>query len=384
MMVEFQLLIPNLISHLRKMKYLTITLVALSVCGCTTESPEPETATVADVESGGDPKSLASPTTDDAPTGEAPDDMVWIPGGEFMMGSDDDMSRRNERPAHLVQVSGFWIDPAPVTNVQFEQFVDATSYATLAERQPEWEELKKQLPAGTPRPDDSVLVAGSMVFVGTDGPVDLRQMANFWQWTPGASWRHPAGPGSDLVGQEHCPVVQIAWDDALAYAKWADKRLPTEAEWEFAARGGSHETRYQWGNEFKHDGNYMAEPWTGKFPHQNTKDDGFEGIAPVKSFPANGYGLYGMAGNVWNWCSDWYRPDTFAQRVGKPMCCDPTGPVDSLSRGSSQQVRHVVKGGSFLCHPDYCASYRPSARRGISADTGMSHVGFRCVRSAEE
>ena len=310
--------------------------------------------------------------------------MVWIPGGEFTMGSDDQMSRLNERPAHRVQVSAFWIDPTPVTNAQFREFTEATGYVTIAERKPDWEELRKQLPPGTPKPDDSQLVAGSMVFVGTDGPVDLRQMANFWRWTPGASWKNPEGPGSDLIGRAKYPVVQVAWDDAVAYAKWAGKRLPTEAEWEYAARGGSDGTRYNWGDDFKFDGAFMANTWTGKFPYLNTRDDGFEGLAPIRSFPPNGYGLYGMAGNAWNWCSDSYAPDTFAQRKGETVCCDPKGPLNKTSPGNAQQFQRVVKGGSFLCHPDYCASYRPSARRGLPSDTGMSHVGFRCVKVPRE
>ncbi len=306
--------------------------------------------------------------------------MVWIPGGEFSMGSDDELSRLNERPVHHVKVDGFFLDITPVTNADFRRFTEATGYETVAEQVPVWEELKKQLPPGTPKPDDSLFVAGSMVFVPSNGPVDLRDMANFWQWTPGANWMHPEGPDSDLKGRDNHPVVQIAWDDAVAYAEWSGKRLPTEAEWEFASRGGSKDTLYFWGDEFAPEGRYMANTWTGDFPYLNNEADGYFRTAPVQSFAANGYGLYGMAGNVWNWCSDHYRPDTYTNRDGEEICSNPTGPDRGLP-GSTYQTQRVVKGGSFLCHPDYCASYRPSARRGLPSDTGMSHVSFRCAKS---
>jgi sulfatase modifying factor 1 len=314
--------------------------------------------------------------------GPAPTGMVWIPGGEFTMGSAAE--KPNERPAHRVKVDEFWMDEHVVTNEEFEQFVKATAYRTTAERKPEWAELKKQLPPGTPKPDESVLVAGLMVFTPSSGPVDLAEMQNFWRWTPGASWRHPEGPGSDLKGREKHPVVQVSWDDAAAYAKWAGKRLPTEAEWEFASRGGLEQKRYAWGDEFKPGGKFMANVWDGAFPYKNTAEDDFVRTAPVKSFPPNAYGLYDMAGNVWQWCSDWYRPDTFAQRKGEPVCSNPAGPLKSWSPNHPWQEERVTKGGSFLCHVSYCESYRPSARRGTPSDTGMSHIGFRCVKSATQ
>jgi sulfatase modifying factor 1 len=316
-----------------------------------------------------------------AQSGEhVPPGMVWIAGGEFAMGSDGALARANEQP-HRVRVTGFWLDAAPVTNAEFERFTKATGYVTVAERKPDWDELKQQLPPGTPKPDDAMLVPGSMVFTPTPGPVDLRDMAAFWRWTPGASWRHPEGPGSALAGREQHPVVHVCWDDAVAYATWAGKRLPTEAEWEYAARGGTT-TTYCWGDELQPGGRAMANIWTGRFPYENTKADGFERTAPVRSFPPNGYGLFDMAGNVWNWCSDWYRPDTHALRAAEPACCDPQGPSESRSAAHPHQRERVTKGGSFLCHASYCASYRPSARRGLPPDTGMSHVGFRCARSA--
>lgn len=305
--------------------------------------------------------------------------MVWVEGGGFVMGSEDELSRLNERPAHQVIVDGFWMDVTPVTNAQFAKFAQETGYTTIAERKPDWEELKKSLPPGTPKPDDSLLVAGSMVFVPSSGPVDLRDMRNFWQWMPGASWRHPEGPDSDITGREDHPVVQVAFYDAVEYASWAGKSLPTEAQWEYAARGGTT-TRYHWGEEFQPDGKLMANTWNGSFPYRNTKLDGFERTAPVKSFAKNGYGLFGMAGNVWNWCTDSYRPDTYQSRADE-VCSNPTGPLRPGLPTDLDSTQRVVKGGSFLCHADYCASYRPSARRGLPADTGMSHVGFRCIQT---
>ena len=238
--------------------------------------------------------------------------MVFIPGGEFTMGSDADYAYANEKPAHRVNVGPFWIDAKPVRNADFAKFVEATGYKTVAERAVDWEELKKQVPPGTPKPPDEMLAPGSLVFRPTAGPVDLRDMSQWWVWTPGASWRHPEGPGSSIEGRENHPVVQVAFEDAKAYAQWTGKRLPTEAEWEIAARGGLNSARYAWGDEERPDGQIMANRWTGDFPYRNDAEDSFPGVAPVGSFPPNGYGLFDMGGNVWNWCSDIYRADTFA------------------------------------------------------------------------
>jgi formylglycine-generating enzyme len=308
---------------------------------------------------------------------KAPEGMVWIPGGEFTMGTDDPDSMPDERPAHRVKLDGFFMDKTAVTNAQFQAFVEATGYVTVAERKPDWEEIKKQVPPGTPKPDESVMVPGALVYTPPKHPVPLDNMAGWWKWTPGASWKSPEGPGSTLKGRENHPVVQIAWDDAVAYAKWAGKTLPSEAQWEYASRGGLENKRFSWGNEFMPGGKYMANTYQGQFPVKDSGEDGFTTVAPVGSFPANGYGLYDMAGNVWNWCQDYYLEENHA--MCKAMGCmeNPTGPAGTRDTGAP---RHVIKGGSFLCNVNYCESYRPSARRGTPSDTGSAHVGFRCVK----
>ena len=310
--------------------------------------------------------------------------MAWIPSGEFTMGTDDPNSMTNERPSRRVHVDGFWMDINTVTNAQFAKFVAATGYVTTAEKAPDWNEMKKELPPGTPKPDDKLLVPGSLVFTPTKARVPLDDMSQWWAWTPGASWRHPEGPGSTIKGRENYPVVQVTWDDATAYAKWTGKRLPTEAEWERAARGGLEGKRYAWGDEFRPGGKFMANTWQGVFPVSNSKDDGFAGPAPVGSFPANSYGLHDMAGNVWNWCSDWYDATLYQKTSGSAgagCCFDAGGPSSSNDPDDPYTPKRVIKGGSYLCSPEYCESYRPSARRGMPADTSTTHVGFRCAES---
>jgi sulfatase modifying factor 1 len=296
-----------------------------------------------------------------APVAPAPSTsgMQWIPPGEFTMGTDDAHGMANERPAHRERVNGFWMDAHPVTNAEFARFVEATGYVTVAEQAPDWEEIRKQVPPGTPKPDASVLVAGSAVFTPPAGPVPLDDVAAWWRWTPGASWRRPEGPGSSIDDRAAHPVVHVAWDDAAAYAKWVGKDLPTEAEWEFAARGGLEGKRYNWGDAVRPADQHMANTFQGDFPYRQTAQDGFARTSPVRSFPANGYGLYDMAGNVWQWTADRYR---------------------AAGEDDSPAPRRVIKGGSFLCHESYCESYRPSARRGAAPDTGSSHIGFRLVR----
>jgi sulfatase modifying factor 1 len=312
-----------------------------------------------------------------------PPQMVWILGGEFTMGTDETESYAPERPAHRVRVDGFWMDANEVTNAEFAKFVAATGYITTAERQPDWEELKKQLPPGTDRPPADVLVPGSLVFSKPPDAVSLGDVRNWWRWTPGANWRGPDGPGSNIKGREQYPVVQVSWDDAAAYAKWAGKRLPTEAEWEFAARGGLDKKRYAWGDELKPNGKWMANIFEGEFPYHDTASDGFAGLAPVRSFPPTGYGLYDMIGNAWEWCSDWYRTDYYQDLVRVSLTSNPQGPSESLDADEPNQPKHVTKGGSFLCSDHYCLNYRPSARNGTATDTGMSHIGFRCVMSRD-
>jgi len=301
--------------------------------------------------------------------------MVRIPGGSFRMGSENFYPE--ERPVRKITVSDFWIDCHEVTNEQFARFVAETGYATLAERAPDPEDFP-----GAPAEN---LVPGSMVFQKRTGPVDLRNYANWWAWTPGASWRHPKGPGSSLDDSGNHPVVHVAYEDVEAYASWAGKELPTEAEWEFAARGGLDDAIFPWGDEEFPDGRAMVNSWQGEFPWQNLLADGYEGTSPVGSFPPNGYGLFDMAGNVWEWTSDWYEPRGSNPTV-KSCCMGSVNPrVVSPEKSYDPRQpqfpipRRVVKGGSHLCAPNYCFRYRPAARQPQMIDTSMCHIGFRCV-----
>lgn len=306
--------------------------------------------------------------------------MVWIEGGTFAMGAADAEGRPDESPQHQVKVNGFWMDATEVTNAQFAAFVQATGYITTAERAPDWEELKKQLPPGTPKPHDSLLVAASLVFNPPAQPVPLHNAAQWWSWEKGADWRHPQGAGSSIEGKENFPVVQVSWDDAVAYAQWAGKRLPTEAEWEYAARGGIRAQVYPWGNEAVEQGQPKANTWQGSFPNRNTGWDKYQGLAPVMSFASNKFGLYDMAGNVWEWCSDWYGADYY-QTVASRESDNPTGPGRSFDPQEPTVPKRVVRGGSFMCHDSYCKGYRVTSRMKTSADTGLEHTGFRCVAS---
>ncbi len=305
--------------------------------------------------------------------------MVWIPGGEFTMGTNDKDAYPYERPAHRVKVDGFWMDITEVTNADFKKFVDATGYITTAEKKPEWEELKKQLPPGTPKPDKMVLEAGSLTFNPPEFTVSLDDYSQWWSWSSGTNWKHPQGPKSSIEGRENYPVVHVSFDDAAAYCKWAGKRLPTEAEWEFASRGGREGQRYSWGEDFNPGGKFMANTFQGVFPGKNTSDDGFPEASPVKSFPPNDYGLYDIIGNCWEWTSDYFNINYYEELSKQGVAMNPKGPDKPYDPQEPYADKHVTRGGSFLCAENYCVNYRTSARQASAFDTGMSHIGFRCV-----
>ncbi|MFO1457844.1 MAG: formylglycine-generating enzyme family protein [Verrucomicrobiota bacterium] len=315
--------------------------------------------------------------------GSAPPGMVWIPGGEFSMGSDaanDSLcgmpgTTRDALPVHRVYVDGFWMDATEVTNDEFARFAKATGYVTIAERTP----TKEEFPTAPPEN----LVAGSTVFTPTPAPVSLNNYFQWWNYVPGANWRHPTGPDSTVEGRGSYPVVQIAYPDAEAYAQWAGKRLPTEAEWEFAARGGVAGQRYAWGNELKPGGKYLANIYEGRFPLQNgdSAADGFAGIAPVAQYPANPYGLFDISGNVWEWCSDWYRPDYYTTlMMAGGVVRNPKGPDAPYDPAEPTEKKRVHRGGSFLCSDEYCSRYILGTRGKGEVTTGSNHVGFRCVK----
>ena len=310
---------------------------------------------------------------------KTPEGMVWIPAGTFSMGGDNDQARQDEFPKHQVKLNGFFIDINEVTNAQFAKFVAATGYVTTAEKDINWEDLKKQLPSDTPVPEPETLKAASLVFVPTEGEVSLQDYSQWWSWSHGANWNHPKGKDSDIVGKENFPVVHISWDDANAYCKWAGKRLPTEAEWEYAARGGLLKNIYTWGNEKVDEGKINCNYFQGNFPYKNESTDGFMGSAPVKSFAPNGYGLYDMAGNVWEWCSDKYNNTYYDSFKNVKVALNPKGALKSFDPDEPLIEKRVMRGGSFLCNESYCSGYRVSARMKSSADSSMEHLGFRCV-----
>jgi formylglycine-generating enzyme required for sulfatase activity len=297
-----------------------------------------------------------------------PEKMVWIPGGEFDMGSADP-AYNDATPLHKVSLDGFWMDDHEVTNAEFSKFVDATGYKTVAEQAIN--------PADFPGIPLENLVPGSGVFTATPQPVLLDNPLQWWLYVPGASWSNPFGPQSSVNGKPNDPVVHISYTDALAYAEWAGKRLPSEAEWEYAAQGGKGKQEYYWGSELKPGGNWKANIYQGNFPDANTAEDGFIGVAPVKSFPANGYGLYDMDGNVWEWCSDFYRPDYYSKSPVK----NPKGPSDSYDPDEPNAIKRVQRGGSFLCSDQYCIRYRPGSRGKGEINSASNNLGFRCVKN---
>jgi formylglycine-generating enzyme len=322
-----------------------------------------------------------------APPGPAPEGMVWIPGGEFSMGCEDPRTlphggregMPDARPIHRVSVDAFWMDRVEVTNRQYAAFVKATGYVTVAEHTPTAAEFPDAPPEN--------LVAGSVVFAPTRQKVPLDNHYQWWSYVKGANWRHPEGPQSTTEGREDYPVTHIAYQDAEAYANWAGKRLPTETEWEFAARGGVAGKPYAWGEEFQPGGRWMANTFQGEFPVKDTGDDGFRGAAPVAKFPPNGYGLFDMAGNVWEWCSDWYRPDGYAECAAAALkgavVRNPQGPESSFDPAEPRERKRVHRGGSFLCTEEYCTRYMIGTRGKGEISSASNHLGFRCVKPAK-
>ncbi|EKF56488.1 sulfatase-modifying factor protein [Galbibacter marinus] len=314
-----------------------------------------------------------------------PQGMVWIAGGHFTQGArqGDSFALDHEKPAHPVAVDGFFMDITEVTNDQFSEFVKQTGYITIAEREVDWEELKKQLPEGTPKPHDSILQPGSLVFKKTETSVpNLYDFSQWWVWKIGANWKHPKGPGSSIEGKGNYPVVHIAFPDAVAYCNWAGRKLPTEAQWELAASAGINNKPFTWGDKLDQL-DVKANTWTGEFPTQNDQVDGFENKAPVKSFPPNPYGLYDMAGNVWEWTSDWYHIDYYKQLLHEGLAHNPEGAQKAFNPTNPYAQEKIIKGGSFLCSDTYCASYRISARMATAIDSGQEHLGFRTIVTPE-
>ena len=358
-------------------------ITALALCTACSREPAPAANTPATPAASSPPRPAFLPTVANAAAapGAAPAGMVWIAGGEFSMGSHVESEAlcalpgvtRDALPVHRVYVDGFWMDATEVTNDDYAAFVKATGYVTIAERTPTAAEFPNAPPES--------LVAGSTVFTPTPGPVPLHDHYQWWRYQKGASWRQPEGPGSSVRGRGRYPVVQIAYDDAVAYARWAGKRLPTEAEWEFAARGGLAGKLYAWGDAFRPGDRAMANTYQGTFPVTDSGGDGFAGLAPVKSFAPNGYGLYDVAGNAWEWVSDWYRPDYYAQLAAADgVARNPHGPESSFDPAEPGQPKRVHRGGSFLCTDQYCTRYMVGTRGRGEVSTGSNHVGFRLVK----
>ena len=307
--------------------------------------------------------------------------MVWIPGGIYDMGASDGdrMALPHEKPKHTVKVDGFYMDETEVTNAQFSKFIEVTNYITTAERPVDWDLIKQQLPPGTPKPHDSLLLTGSLLFKKTKESVpNLYDFSQWWRWTTGANWKQPEGKGSSIDGKDNHPVVHVSYEDAMAYCNWAGRRLPTEAEWEFAARGGKQDKIYFWGDLTDKLSSYVNS-WEGEFPVDNTQADGFEKSAPVKTYPPNGYRLYEISGNVWEWTSDWYSSQYYQYCRENSITNNPKGPNEAFNPNNPYVDERVIRGGSFLCNASYCASYRVSSRMATDPNTSLEHLGFRTV-----
>ena len=316
---------------------------------------------------------------------ETPDGMVWVEGKSYTKGAkqNDDYAMMREKPSHEVYIDGFYIDVTEVTNNQFQKFVNETGYLTIAEREIDWGEMKKSLPAGTPKPHDSILQPGSLIFNDKLKKVDdMNNYFQWWRWQTGANWRSPKGPGSNIENKGNYPVVHIAYEDAKAYCEWANRRLPTEAEWESAAQGNYKNAVFPWGDDLKLL-NSNANTWQGKFPVKNESIDGYEMIAPVKSFPANSIGIFDMVGNVWEITDDLFNVNYYSEISTETELKNLKGASSCYNPSNPYEIQYVMKGGSFLCHDSYCASYRISARMGVSVGSGSDHTGFRTVATPE-
>ena len=307
--------------------------------------------------------------------------MVWISGGIYDMGASDGdrMALPHEKPKHTVKVDGFYMDETEVTNAQFSKFIEATNYITTAERPVDWDLIKQQLPPGTPKPQDSLLLPGSLLFKKTKESVpNLYDFSQWWRWTNEANWKQPEGKGSSIDEKDNHPVVHVSYEDAMAYCNWVGRRLPTEAEWEFAARGGKRDKIYFWGDLTDKLSSYVNS-WEGEFPVDNTQADGFEKSAPIKTYPPNGYGLYEISGNVWEWTSDWYSSQYYQYCKDNSITNNPKGPKEAFNPNNPYIDERVIRGGSFLCNASYCASYRVSSRMATDPSTSLEHLGFRTV-----
>lgn len=364
------------------MKIAIVSLLLLFIVGCNKDIKKKQEIKNTDYNS----LTKVSLTTVKPDSIKTPKGMVWIPGGEFQQGAvaGDALAMEHEKPAHRVAVDGFFMDITEVTNLQFSKFVQETGYLTIAEREVDWEEMKKQLPENTPRPDETLLQPGSLVFKKNLASIsNLYDYSQWWTWTTGANWKHPNGPGSTIKGLDDHPVVHISYKDAIAYCKWAGRRLPTEAEWEYAARGNKSNTIYYWGDNDGELKNY-ANTWEGNFPLSNSLDDGFALRAPVGSFKPNDYNLYDMSGNVWEWTNDWYNTTYYKELYKKgEMANNLKGAIAPYNASNPLAKERIIKGGSFLCSITYCASYRISSRMGSTEDSSLEHLGFRTVLSLD-